>query len=279
MSIEFYVYSEKTAAPGFDTLRNALLEQGWHVAFIHPEEEMRERTAGIVSNDVIYGTRDLQVLQQVRTLLAKRDEKTLEDLFESEKVGGCGITASMGFDAKEEYGEDLPNNFPKNVLPLVERTRSRYTVRTSAGRGELAFELQVAAWETLGQLVEGLLEDPQSGRYLRMGPRGREVLHEAEAEEGSPVDALMKFFEPAKAAGFAVTAKKNEDVSLKTDTLTKGDLERLLKLARDHFPAKDFSGPAMVQMILEEYARKKGEAFAREQEGWLAEMQEKYGAF
>src|SRR5262245_35823524 len=255
MSIDLTVYSERPEPVQRAALAQALQRKGWHALFID-QGSMQELGAGAVDLDLVYGAKNAPVLKTVKDLLAGGAEQQLEALFADEEVGGCAVSATVPFDAGEEFGDELDAEVGPEIAQKILRAKSYYHIGTSAGRSDVAFRFQEAVWKTLGELVGGLLEDPQTGKYIQCGPKGEEVLAEVDDSEGSPIGGLKKYFDAAKAAGFPVEGG-NDDVNLNTAKLSQTDLERLLKFTREYFPKEDPSGSAMVMMILEEYQQKK----------------------
>jgi len=277
MSVDLFVYSERPEPVPRAALAEALRRKGWHAIFLD-QEHMKEVAGGALGNDLVYGTKKAAVLDRLRGLLKKGDDPKLEELFENEDAGGCGVYATGAFDPHAEMGEDLEGQVGPEIAGHLLKAKSHYTVGTAAGRTELSSEFQNTVWKTLGEVAGGVLEDPQTGEYLLSGPQGEKVLAEPDDSEGSALGNLKSYFQAAKAAGFPVDATKT-DANLNTSQLSQADLERLLAFTRKHFPKEDMSGPAMVAMILEEYLRKKGKAFARDQAMWFEQMMEKYGGF
>jgi hypothetical protein len=75
-------------------------------------------------------------------------------------LSGCEFEFESG--ELEEFEDEVP-------LPLRDRlraTRTQYVLRTSAGRSQLAVELQHAAWLALAIAVDGIRLDPQFGEWI-----------------------------------------------------------------------------------------------------------------
>lgn len=276
MSVDLLVYSERREPVQRSALEEALRKRGWHCIFLEPDH-LTELRDGPLDGDVVYGTKDASLPAKLRETLAK-DKNQLEDFFEEGAVVGCGITAVVPFNPREEFGADFETQAGPAIAGEIFKANSLYNVHASGGHTELSFEFQEVVWKVLGALVGGLLEDPQTGEYRRCSAEGEEVLTAPDETEGSPIAELKKYFEAAKAAGFPVAASRN-DVTLSTEALSQTDLERLLNFTREHFPKGDPSGSAMVLMTLEEYRLKKGKPFARDHAEWLTRMEETYGQF
>lgn len=107
MSIDLSVYSERSEPVQRAALAQSLKSKGWHALFLD-QRSMKEFSGGAVSSDLVYGTKKAPLLKTVKDLLAKRDEKRLEALFEDEEVGGCGVYATVPF------------NRPKNLATTLE---------------------------------------------------------------------------------------------------------------------------------------------------------------
>ena len=183
MSIAFYIFSPNHAAPSKDTITQALHLKGWHVVFVEGRE-MKESTARILDYALLYGARSAKLLAQLKDLLRTGDEAAMDGLFENEEAAGCEISVKAPFDAREGYGEDGLEEFPHEVLEQVASGKSHYCIRTSAGRSRTSFDLQEAVWKSVGQLVDGLLEEPQMGEFFRVGPKGLETVYPPEPKEG-----------------------------------------------------------------------------------------------
>jgi len=276
MSVDLMVYSRRPEPLQREALGKALRDKGWHSLFLEPEH-LTEARGGTLDQEVVFAAKNTSDLEQLQKVLAG-DRNKLETLFEEGKVGGCGVSAAVPFNPRDEFGDGLEKQVGGVIAEEILNANSLYNVTSSGGQTDLSAEFQEVVWKTLGALVGGLLEDPQTGEYIRCTPRGEEVLAAMDDSKGSPIGELKKYFEGAKAAGFPVQADK-DDVRLNTEELSPADLERLLKFTRQYFPKGDSSGSAMVLMILEEYERKKGKVFARDHAEWLTRMQENYGQF
>ena len=275
LSIDLFVYSKQPNDIRRDDLAASLKTRGWEIFHLNPAT-LSEVSGDLLGDELVYAVRAVDDLRRLRDLVAKRESMAIEVMFEEESAAGCAITVVSPFDARSEYGDTLEENFPRQVASDVLEAKAGYNVRTAEGRGEISYKLQVDVWESLGELTGGLLEDPQSGRYLRVGPEGPQVVFEAEPPEGSQADALAGWIRAAAAQGFPVEARKRDSANISPERLSEADLERFLKFTQEHPWPDPFNGVGMVLMILDDYKKKKGKAYAQEKAPWLAEMKGRY---
>lgn len=172
MSYDLTLHSPSSRACSKTGLADALRDRGWYAVF--PGD------GDTVATGTLYGTRDRRHAEAVAAALAAEDAATLQPLIESEAVGLCELIVHVPFDFRAELEpdelEELVEEGPSRVIENMLAARSHYLLTTSLGRSDASLNLQTAVWEALGDLVLGLLEDPQEGRSILVTPEEREEL-------------------------------------------------------------------------------------------------------
>lgn len=103
-------------------------------------------------------------------ILQSDDKEKIESLYSKEIIGYCNITVYSASDYHKQYGDDYPDELVGEVhqefIDFMKNSKIVYELETSAGRSNFSVNFQTALCEILGNITQGLIEDPQMGEFF-----------------------------------------------------------------------------------------------------------------
>jgi hypothetical protein len=181
MSRELYIYSGTNAPALRSDLEEAFEVIGWQYRLFEDLDAFRPAEGPSIQSCTVLGwLDDDKIAAKVGKAIAKRDLDLLAELAEAEEVAVVDVDFEHPFDADPEMIDELRQNaVDKEIVDRIAAANVCYSVRTSASRNDLAFDLQNIVWSALGVALYGVLEDPEEGTF-----------EDASREEGEDEDRL-----------------------------------------------------------------------------------------
>ncbi len=266
MSYDLVLSSPSDRAASRCALIEELRERGWYAVI--PRE--RDSGSDALSSGDVYAARKERDAGLLSQALEQDRVEALAPLFEQGALALCTISVKVPYSVREELESDelreLLDEGPQEVTAALLGARSRYFITTSAGRTEASLELQMAVWKALGDLVLGILEDPQEGTSLLATPDGtKEFDRAAERAQGNEV----RFFDRLRSEGMPV-----DGMNLRTERLTRDQAERVAALMLSHF-GKD-EGYRMAVDMLRAFIRHQAPDFGVSHAAWLRRVNRRF---
>ena len=161
MSYEIYVYSERDTVVNREELTEQLHALGWGVAFVIDDKTLNTAVHGPVGDEkyLVFWPLRSPHRRKIDWTLSTANRQEFETLYHADVIGNLALWLTSDSDIDDEQIAIINRKY-RDVL---RRTRTHYTVRTSAGRNGMGFAAQFACWYAVGALTGGVLEDPQEG--------------------------------------------------------------------------------------------------------------------
>lgn len=162
--MDFFIYSPSEQPVNKEDLKAELEKQGWKVFFALGGHEIKEIVSsnGPIENGAVLLTceSDNKNLPRFVEAVQNNDIETLNSMLENYKIDFCGLWWSP-FDFEKDYGsktwESNRDFYPEGAHEHLKQARTHYSFDVSYED----FYLYVA--QAIGDLVGGVLEDPQTG--------------------------------------------------------------------------------------------------------------------
>ncbi|NIM04585.1 MAG: hypothetical protein GTO55_01535 [Armatimonadetes bacterium] len=164
MSISFFAYTEESKPIERKELTEAMAKSGWEIAYLSDWSGLTPAEGNrLQDGDILIGwQQDSDLTAKIKAILDSGDEDALEPLGESEVLGVCSVGIS---DPHEDRDDFIPTDVSKDIVEQLRQAKLCYELVTSAGRSDFSVEFQGAVWQVIGDVTDGLLEDPQLGEY------------------------------------------------------------------------------------------------------------------
>jgi hypothetical protein len=176
MGVDLYVYTKSESVVTTDELRRHLHTQGWGVRFLldqgtpalepAPDGELRD------SLDVMGWRLSSEHAAPAADAIDRRDMEAVQAFYSQGVVGTCGYGVESPYQYEEEFDpeEDAEMDGSEGAveawcLEAMREAGTRYNLRVRIRSSNLSYQFLEVVWQGIGQLREGLLEDPQSGEF------------------------------------------------------------------------------------------------------------------
>lgn len=275
MSISYFVYSPNEQVVSRRALADRLQAKGWFVTFVDPRDVTKALPEGMVDDDLVVGTRSPEEAERVNQLILSGDRVALDELYAEGACAssGLGITHPYVFEeiVPESDVEELIAQIGPEAVDEMRRAVVEYETYTSAGRLPPSLQLQEDAWEAVGELASGLLEDPETGSYRLCRDGQMRDLEVPERQSPLPpeLEMLGRFLDEARRRGFPVSGDGLK-ASFAVDELSRERMEEALILVGEILP--DLHASALRATLLEDYVWSQGPRFKAENADWIDRM-------
>jgi hypothetical protein len=180
MSIEYLVYTPDARPITVEEVSAALAAGGWTMRVSRGDYRWfagQPVTAGALEDDdLILGWRSSAPhAADVARAVDARDEEASKPFWEQDVLGLCVLYVQLPYDpaddlAEEETREELLDVYGQEYLDARGRARASYVTRTSSGRNEPSFQLQLTVAQCIVRMRGGLFEDETGGEYEIVTP-------------------------------------------------------------------------------------------------------------
>lgn len=252
LNFEVALYTPDDQALELARLAEELRNENW---FIYTEP----RLLGVSESISIAGARSEVLIERVRALAEKKNLEELQALVAEAEIMLC-LLSSLG-----------KGGIDPAILEALPETRRAYVVATPPRVNPSAWEFMNRLSRALGQLLRGVLEDRQTGEWLRADGRVTRFVTGRPLPEVPP--PLKEFFDRAKRDGFPVLSRNGVSM-IDVARLEPSQIDRLLETAETCLDAQWFA--VIGELILEDYKNRKGREFVREHDAWFDELRRRF---
>jgi hypothetical protein len=171
MSYELGVYSTDPPLVDEAEIRQGMEAVGFELLFLRDGSLEDLRPVAFAEAQVAMGIPRGKHHEEVSRAVAAADGAALQRLYKKSRVALVELyvdPVTEGMATKLEEVAANPSASPYGER--IRRTRTVYTVRTSATRNRLSLRFQRGLWASIGVATQGVLEDEEADEYLDIPP-------------------------------------------------------------------------------------------------------------